>query len=153
VTRTLLLVHHTVSPSTHAMYLAASGGARNPAITGVEVVSRAALSAGPADALAADGYLLGSPVNLGYLSGALKHFFDEIYYPCLGETRGRPFGLYLHADNDAGGALRAVESITTGLGWKLAQRPVVVSGKPSRADLDALDELGSSIAAGLTIDR
>ena len=152
VTRTLLLVHHTVSPATHAMYLAATEGARNPAITGVDVVARPALSATPADALGADGYLLGSPVNLGYLSGALKHFFDGIYYPCLDATRGRPFGLYLHSDNDATGALRAVESITTGLGWRMAQKPVVVSGRPTRDDLEALSELGSSVAAGLALE-
>ena len=70
-------------------------------------------------ALGADGYLLGSPVNLGYLSGALKHFFDQIYYPCLDATRRRPFGVYLHADNDATGALRALDSITAGLGWDM----------------------------------
>jgi multimeric flavodoxin WrbA len=29
--------------------------------------------------LEADGYLLGSPANLGYMSGALKHYLDE--YP------------------------------------------------------------------------
>ena len=69
--------------------------------------------------------MLGSPVNLGYLSGALKHFFDEIYYPCLDATRRRPFGVYLHANNDATGALRALDSITAGLQWRAAQAPRV----------------------------
>jgi multimeric flavodoxin WrbA len=151
VTRSLLFVHHTVSPATHAMYLAALGGARDPSIPDVVVETRAALSASVADALDADGYLLGSPVNLGYMSGALKHFLDEVYYPCLESTRGRPFGLYLHGDNDATGALRALESITTGLGWRMAQKAVVVTGRPDRNDLEALKELGASLAAGLLL--
>ena len=50
--------------------------------------------------LEADGYLLGTPANLGYMSGALKHFFDQIYYPCLDATSGRPFGVYVHGNND-----------------------------------------------------
>jgi multimeric flavodoxin WrbA len=99
----------------------------------------------------ADGYLLGSPVNLGYLSGALKHFFDQIYYPCLDAARGRPFGVYLHSNQDASGALRALETITTGLGWKAAQAPLVVAGEPDRASLDAARELGGALAAGLVL--
>ena len=85
----------------HALHLAALEGARHPSIEGVEVVVRPALAATAVDVLQADGYLLGSPVNLGYISGALKHFFDQIYYPCLDATRRRPFTAYLHANNDA----------------------------------------------------
>jgi hypothetical protein len=147
----LLHVHHTPSPSVHAMWTAAQGGATDPAIGGVEVLTRPALGATVSDALAADGYLLGSPVNLGYLSGALKHFFDVIYYPCLESTKGRPFAVYLHANDDATGGLRAIEVITTGLGWRPAQAPVVVTGPPSPADLEACRELGAALAAGLTL--
>src|SRR5262245_65109859 len=82
----LLVVHHTPSPSMHSMLDAVRSGATDDAIEGVEVVVKAALSATATDALAADAYLLGSPANLGYISGALKHFFDEIYYPCIEET-------------------------------------------------------------------
>jgi len=150
VTR-LLFVHHTASPNMHAMALAAGEGARDPAIEGVELVDRPALSATASDVLAADGFLLGSPVNLGYVSGALKHFFDQIYYPCLEATRGRPFGVYLHANDDATGALRAVEAITTGLGWRRAQPPLVVTGRPGPDDLAACRELGAALAAGLSL--
>ena len=126
-------------------------GATDPSITGVEVVVRPALSASAVEVLAADGYLLGSPVNLGYLSGALKHFFDQIYYPCLDATRRRPFGVYLHANNDATGALRALDAIVTGLQWQRAQAPLIVTGDPRPSDLDAVRQLGAALAAGLTL--
>jgi multimeric flavodoxin WrbA len=40
--------------------------------------------------LEADGYPLGTPANLGYMSRALKHFFDQIYYPCPEAARPNP---------------------------------------------------------------
>lgn len=145
----LLIVHHTPSPSVQAMFEAVRAGASADEIEDVEVVSRPALTASPVDVLEADGYLLGSPVNLGYLSGALKHFLDQIYYPCLEETTRRPFGAFLHGNNDATGALRALESITTGLKWKAVLPPVVIIGAPGKADLEACWELGATVAAGL----
>ncbi|WP_151477887.1 flavodoxin family protein [Streptomyces albicerus] len=147
---TLLIVHHTPSPNCQAMFEAVVSGATAPEIKGVRVVRRAALSATASDVLAADGYLLGTPANLGYMSGALKHFFDQMYYPCLDATRGRPFGFYVHGGNDATGARRGIESITTGLGWRRAAEPVIVTGEPSKADIEACWELGATITAGLT---
>jgi multimeric flavodoxin WrbA len=143
----LLLVHHTTSPALDAMFRAAHDGATDPAIEGVDVVARPALAATATDVLDADGYLLGTPANLGYMSGALKHFFDQVYYPCLDATVGRPFGLYVHGNNDTTGAVRSVEVVTTGLQWRRAQATVEVVGVPSVADLDACRELGASLAA------
>jgi NAD(P)H-dependent FMN reductase len=145
----LLIVHHTPSPALHSMFEAVMAGATDPQITGVEVVARPALTATAVDALEADGYILGSPANLGYISGALKHWFDGIYYPCLDATAGRPYGVYLHGQNDTTGARRAVEMITTGLRWKAAQAPVEVTGPPDQQALDACWELGAAVAAGL----
>ncbi len=147
----LLFVHHTTSPSLHAMFDAALSGAADARIEGVEVVTRPALTAAASEVLAADGYLLGTPANLGYVSGALKHFFDQIYYPCLTTTVGRPYGLYVHGNSDTAGAVRAVTTITTGLQWKPAQAPVEVVGEPGRVALDACWELGASLAATLAM--
>ena len=147
----LLVVHHTPSPAMHTMFLEAVGGANDPAIEGVDVVARPALAATVGDVLEADGYLLGTPVNLGYISGALKHFFDQIYYPCLEATAGRPFGAYLHGDNDATGAVRAIDVITTGLAWRRAQEYVTVTGPVDRAARADCQELGASLAAGLSL--
>lgn len=132
-----------------AMFEAVVSGATDPDIEGVEVVRRAALALTSSDVLAADGYLLGTPANLGYMSGALKHAFDTIYYPCLDSTRGRPYGLYLHGNEGTEGAERGVASITTGLGWVKSADYLAVSGKPTKSDLDNCRELGATIAAQL----
>jgi multimeric flavodoxin WrbA len=144
---TLLIVHHTASPALQAMFESAASGARTDEIEDVEVVVRPALTAGAADVLAADGYLLGTPANIGYMSGALKHFFDTIYYPCLEATAKRPYGLYVHGASDTGGAVRAVESIATGLRWRPVRPAVTVTGAPGKADLEACWELGALLAA------
>ncbi|MGN9815327.1 flavodoxin family protein [Streptomyces sp. SD11] len=146
---TLLIVHHTPSPHCQAMFEAVVSGANDPEIEGVRVVRRAALAATAADVLAADAYLLGTPANLGYVSGALKHFFDQIYYPCLDTTQGRPFGYYVHGGNDVTGAVRGIESIAKGLGWRRSAEAVTVTGEPDKADVEACRELGASLAAGL----
>lgn len=145
----LLVVHHTPSPHCQEMFEAVLAGATDPDIEGVEVVRRPALTVSAAEMLDADGYLLGSPVNLGYISGALKHAFDQSYYPLLDSSRGRPFGLYLHGNEGTEGAQRAVDGITGGLGWVQAAQHVVVSGKPSKADLEACWNLGATVAAQL----
>lgn len=143
---TLLVVQHTPSPAVQAMLEAVLRGARNPDVGDVEVVVRAALSAGPADVLAADAVILGTPANIGYMSGALKHFLDGVYYPCLEVTAGLPYALYVHGNDDTAGAQRSVHRIADGLRWRQAAADVSVVGAPSRTDLEACEELGAVLA-------
>ncbi|WIY03551.1 NAD(P)H-dependent oxidoreductase [Amycolatopsis mongoliensis] len=145
----LLIVHHTPSPSTQALFEAVLAGATHPDIEGVEVVRRAALAATVPDVLGADGYLLGTPANLGSMSGALKHFFDTVYYPCLDATRGRPFGYWIHGTSDTAGTERQLLSITTGLAWEKAADAVISTGEPDKKTLEACTELGGTLAATL----
>src|SRR3984957_28829 len=145
--RRLLVVHHTPSPALQAMLESVLAGARTDEIEGVDVAFSPALTASAVEVLQADGYLLGTPANIGYMSGALKHFFDTIYYPCLEATRRRPYGLYVHGASDTTGAVRAVESITTGLSWRKVRPPVTVTGPPGKSDLEACWELGALLAA------
>ena len=149
MSKTLLIVHHTPSPHCEEMFEAVVAGATDPEIEGVEVARRPALTVSSVEMLEADGYVLGTPANLGYISGALKHAFDCAYYQILDSTRGRPFGLYLHGNEGTEGAQRAVDAITSGLGWVKAAEYVVVSGKPSRVDLEACWNLGATVAAQL----
>jgi NAD(P)H-dependent FMN reductase len=146
---TLLVVHHTTSPALEELLDAVLAGARDDAIEGVDIVVRPALTAGVVDVLAADGYLLGTPANIGYMSGALKHFFDTVYYPCREATKGRPYAAYVHGNLDTSGAIRAIETITTGLGWRPIAPVLTVAGGATKAARDACYELGATLAATL----
>jgi len=141
----LLVVHHTPSPALHTLLESVLDGARQ--VEDVEVVHRPALTASSVDALEADGYIVGAPVNLGMLAGALKHFFDQAYYPCLDVTAGRPFGVYLHGNDDASGALRDLGKIVTGLRWRQVHEHVVVLGQPAMSDVESAWDLGATVAA------
>ncbi len=132
-----------------AIFEAVVAGASTDEVEGVEIAVAPALTAGAADVLSADGYLLGTPANIGYMSGALKHFFDGIYYPCLEATQRRPYALYVHGNSDTTGAVRAVESIATGLSWRRVRPALSVLGPPSAADLEQCWELGATVAAEL----
>jgi len=145
----LLVVHHTTSPALEAMLEAVMAGARDPELSSVEVLQVPALGAGVLDVLAADGFLLGTPANIGYMSGALKHFFDQVYYPCLHAKRGAPFGMYVHGNSDTTGAVRAIAAITSGMGWAEVSKPVVATG-PVGMDVERqCSELAATVAANL----
>jgi multimeric flavodoxin WrbA len=150
----LLVVHHTPSPAMQELLEAALAGGRDPALAelgaAVEVVVRPALTAGPVDVLEADGYLLGTPANIGYISGALKHFFDTVYYPCLEATVGRPFAAYVHGNLDQTGAVRAIEAITTGLKWRAVAPVLTLTGQPDATARSAVHDLAATVAATLT---
>ena len=143
----MLVVHHTPSPALQAVLEAVKDGVAM--VETVELVLRPALSAGAADVLAADGVLLGTPANIGYMSGALKHFFDTVYYPCLEATVGLPFGVYVHGNDDTVGALASIQRITGGLRWKQVAAPVSLTGTPVPADLEACSELAATVAVNL----
>lgn len=145
----LLIVHHTPSPSLDALRAAVVDGAGAEGLEAVEVRTAPALTASTVDVLEADGYVLGTPANIGYMSGALKHFFDTIYYPCLHETDSRPWAGYVHGNDSTAGAVRAITSICEALGWRQAAAVLQVTGGPEQADLDAAWELGARVGAAL----
>lgn len=143
----LLVVHHSPSPRVRDIADAVLRGTRHPDISGVDVVERAALEATADDVRAADGILLGTTANFGYISGALKHFFDTTYYQVREETAKRPFSYWIHGGYDTTGAEQAMTSITTAYGWTLAAEPVVFTGEVTPEHLDRAAELGAVVAA------
>jgi multimeric flavodoxin WrbA len=145
----ILVLHHSPSPALRELHEAALAGLQQKGLETVEVLVRPALTCSPVDALEADAYLLGTPANMGYMSGALKHFFDGFYYLGLDETRSRPYGLWVHGNNDTTGAVSSVDKIAGALGWRRVCAPVEVIGAPSAADRLAVGELAATVAASL----
>lgn len=157
----LLIVHHAPTPTVRRLADAAVDGAHDDAIQGVDVVVREALEARADDVLSADGYLLGTTANFGYMSGALKHFFDTIFLEAGGALTDdgsagegldgpkRPYGLWVHGRYDTTGAVRSVQSIVQALPWKQAAELLEVLGDPGDAELAAAYDLGGTLAATL----
>lgn len=154
----LLVVHHSPTPATRALTDAVVAGTRDPAIEGVETLIRPALEANAADVAQCDGVILGTPANFGYMSGALKHFFDSHFLAIggaldsgggagAGGAGSRPFGLYVHGRYDVTGAVRSVLTITGALPWRQAADIVEVVGDVTDEALAAAYELGGTLAA------
>ena len=148
-TRRLLVVAHGPSENTRRLSEAVLRGARAPEIAGVETLLRPPLEAVPEDVLAAQAIILGTTENLGYMSGALKDFFDRIYYPCLERKQGLPYMLYIRAGMDGTGTSRAVERITTGLRWRAVQPHLICRGAFREEFVGQCEDLGTLMAAGL----
>lgn len=162
----LLVVHHSPSRSLQALLEQVVAGAHDEDVQAqgsVDVVVRTALEASADDVLAADGYVLGTSANFGYMSGALKHFFDSTFLAVggaldpdgapadgSGATAGRPYGLWLHGRYDLTGAQRSVQSIVGALGWRQGYDVVGAVGELDDAALEAAYALGATIAALLT---
>lgn len=154
----LLVVHHVPTPSVRSLADAVVAGASDDAIEGVDVVVRAALEATAEDVLAADGYVLGTPANFGYMSGALKHFLDTIFLEAGGALTDdgsaaaaggdkRPFGLWVHGRYDTTGAVRSVLSIVGALPWRQSADVLEVVGDVGEPEQEAAYELGATVAA------
>lgn len=150
MTKRLLIIAHAPSPNTERLRDATLLAARSPDIEDVEAVAQSPFATTPDHVLAAHAVILGTTENLGYMSGALKDFFDRCYYPCLERTQGLPYALYVRAGQGGGdGTRRAVESITTGLRWRAVAEPLILRGAWREAFVDQCRELGMLVAAGL----
>jgi multimeric flavodoxin WrbA len=147
--RHLLIVYHTQSGSTSRMADAVIAGATSAAIEAVEVRVKSALEADSQDLLWADGFILGTPENFGYMSGAMKYFLDRVYYDCENKLNGRPFALFVRAGNDGSGAVNSMRRILTGLAVREVQEPVLMVGAFDATRLKDCEELGLTLAAGL----
>lgn len=124
-------------------------GATHVDVDGIEVRVKTALDADADDMLWADGFILGTPENFGYMSGAMKYFLDRVYYPCEGKISGRPWALFVRAGNDGAGAISSIRRILTGLAVREVQEPVLIKGEFDEARLADCEELGLTMAAGL----
>ena len=145
----LLIIAHAPSENTKKMADAVVKGATNPEIEDVEVACKAPLDTQPDDIISAQAVIIGTTENLGYMAGLVKDVFDRCYYPCLEKTQGLPFVFYIRAGHDGTGTKRAIESITTGLKWRLIQEPLLCRGDFQEEFLSQCENLGLTVAASL----
>lgn len=144
----LLIVFHSKNGHTSELTSAVIRGARHPDIA-CEVRVRPARDAGVDDVLWCDAILLGTPENFGYMSGAMKDFFDRTYYPLEGRVEGLPFSVFISAGNDGEGALRSIKRIVKGFPFREVHEPVISRGAVTADMLEACEELGMFMAAGV----
>lgn len=142
----MLIVYHTQTGNTGKMAQAVSEGMRS--IENTEVILKEAGDATPEDLLSADGLAVGTPENFGYMSGAVKDFFDRTYLPCHEKVFRKPYVIFISAGNDGTGALTSIERIALGYKFKKVYEPVISKGKVTEEILEKCRELGQVLAAG-----
>ena len=145
----LLIVANTPSANTKALASATLNGCRHPDIDSVETQHIPPLEANADDVLQADGIILGTTENFGYMSGALKDFFDRIYYPVLEKKQGMPYALYVRAGLDGTGTIAAAERLITGLRWRAICDPLLLHGDYQTDFIAQCESLGTLMAASL----
>ncbi len=159
--KTLLIVFYSLTGGTRQMAEAAFRGAASEAGTHARLLQ--APDAGPADVLAADGYIYATPESLAAIAGLMKDFFDRTYYPALGRINGRPYATLICAGSDGHNAARQITRIATG--WRLrpiaeplivctrAQTPEAIQAPKviGHENLARCEEIGAALAAGMAM--
>lgn len=148
MSKNLLIICHTPSKNTKNLANAILKGAKNPEFD-IDTICLSPFQTEPKHVQNADAIILGTTENFGYMSGAMKDFFDRIYYPCLEDTQGTPYCLVVRAGLDGTGTINAVQKIIAGLKWNPMQAPLLCKGAYSVKFEEQCEELGLTIAAGL----
>lgn len=151
----LVIIWHSRTGASQALAQAAARGA---ATQGRLIPAE---QAGPADLLAAAGYLFVCPENLGTMSGAMKEMFDRCYYPLLGRIEGRAYATMIAAGSDGHGAQAQVDRIATGWRLRRVAEPLIVNTAAQTPEailapkvlppqvLRQAEEIGAALASGL----
>lgn len=144
----LLIIANTPSPNAKRLFETIIQGAQK---TGYPVISKAPLEATASDFLSASGVIIGTTENFGYMSGLIKDLLERIYYPCMDETDGLPWALYVKAGLDGTGATNSVQKIVSGMRWKMVQEPLLFHGGFSEDFIEEGEMLGAGMAEGLKL--
>ncbi len=143
---TILVIYHTQSGHTEKMARAVAEGVVKAEPS--RVVCKRACEATVTDLLSCDALVVGSPEYFGYMSGAVKDFFDRTFYAAEGKIFKKPYAVFISAGNDGSGALLSIERIARGLQLQKVHEPVIAKGAVDEAILDRCRELGETLARG-----
>lgn len=145
----LLIVYHTKTGNTGRLAEAVRKGTQRADADRLNVCFRLAASADAEDLLRADALMLGTPENFGYMSGALKDFFDRTFYEVEGQLQPLPCAIFISAGNDGEGALQHIRRIAKGYPFVEVQPPLIAQGEVTADHLACAEELGAALALGL----
>jgi multimeric flavodoxin WrbA len=139
----LLVIYHSQTGNTEAMAKAVCEGGSS---AGAAVALEKAKDASSNDLLACDAVAFCSPVYFGYTAGALKDFFDRVFYTVRGKIDDKPYAAF--SSGGAGGkqALDSIDRVCNSFRLKKAFEGVVATGKPSSEVLEECKELGKKLA-------
>lgn len=146
----LLIVYHSQTGHTQALAESVYQGALEYRGS-VETRLLKAFDAGVEDLLWADAVLFGTPENFGYMSGALKDFFDRTYEAARDATVGLPYTIFISAGNDGSGAEFNIDRIARGYSMRRVSEPLIVRGEIDPSALQQAEELGQTLAAALEL--
>ena len=144
----LLIIANTPSANTLKLFQAVINGAQE---SGYPTVFKTPLEATADDVLSASAVIIGTTENFGYMSGLIKDFLERIYYPCMDNTDGLPWALYVKAGLDGTGATNSVQKIISGMRWKMVQEPLLFHGEFKQDFIAEAEALGAGMTEGLKL--
>ena len=147
--KNVLIVYHSQSGGTEKMAQAVHFGCNQE--DGVQTRFLNAFDAGLEDLLWADGIIFGTPENFGYMSGALKDFFDRTFYPAEPHQINLPYGVFVSSGNDGTGAVREIDRIVKGYPLRKICEPLILVGGFKEKNRQDCEDFGLTIAAGLAM--
>ena len=147
--KNLLIIYHSQNNKTSLMAQSVYAGAQEE--TNIKVKLKLAFDSGLDDLLWSDGIIFGTPENFGYMSGALKDFFDRTFYPAESYQLNLPYSIFISAGNDGSGAVREIDRIVAGYPMQKVAKPTIAQGELCSKHLSNCHELGLIMAAGLAM--
>jgi len=147
--KTLAIIYHSRSGHTEQLAQAVLRGALTE--ENIRSYCVMAFNAALNDLTESDAIIFGTPENFGYMSGALKDFFDRTYDDALPLALNLPYAMFVSAGNDGTNAVREVDRILRGYPMRKVAEPVISIKKATDEDLQRCEELGATIAAGLAL--
>jgi multimeric flavodoxin WrbA len=147
--KTLLVIYHSQSGNTERLAQAVVRGANTEGDVTVRCLR--AFDATLDDLLQCDLVVFGTAEYNGYMSGALKDFFDRTFYPAQDRANNKPYAIVVSAGNDGTFAAQFIERIARGYPLKPISEPIIIVGDVTPEAEAQCEELGETLAAGLAL--
>ena len=122
----ILFIDHSPSPNTLRLSDAAFSIMKKN--SDIAIIRKKPVDVDAANIQAANGILIATTENIGYMAGLTKDVFDRCYNDLLDVTAGKPVGIYIRAGLDGTGPRKAIEMILTGLRWRLMSDILICHG-------------------------